>query len=127
MLNAISWHEWQGSGAGLPHYITQRGNRRQQTFFSDQDLKADLALMAEWCSNYKPDVWASCLMPNHIHLMAGPGAKDGLDPAVGEAHQRYTRRSTSGKAGAAIYGKSNWRPLLRDDSGQKKPGRKKNT
>lgn len=25
---------------GLPHHITQRGNRRQQTFFSDEDYAA---------------------------------------------------------------------------------------
>jgi REP element-mobilizing transposase RayT len=34
---------------GFPHHITQRGNRRQQTFFSDQDYQSYLALMAEWC------------------------------------------------------------------------------
>ena len=25
---------------GLPHHITQRGNRRQQTFFSNEDYRA---------------------------------------------------------------------------------------
>ncbi len=25
---------------GYPHHITQRGNRRQQTFFSDDDYRA---------------------------------------------------------------------------------------
>jgi hypothetical protein len=34
---------------GFPHHITQRGNRRQQTFFSDQDYQSYLTLMAEWC------------------------------------------------------------------------------
>ena len=33
---------------GRPHHITQRGNRRQQTFFSDDDYAAYLDLMAEW-------------------------------------------------------------------------------
>ncbi|MFH1417934.1 MAG: transposase, partial [Planctomycetota bacterium] len=32
-----------------PHHVTQRGNRRQQTFFSDDDYRAYLGLMAEWC------------------------------------------------------------------------------
>ena len=31
---------------GLPHHITQRGNRRQQTFFNDGDYAAYLELMA---------------------------------------------------------------------------------
>ena len=34
--------------AGLPHHITERGNRRQQTFFKDGDYAAYLELMADW-------------------------------------------------------------------------------
>ncbi len=34
---------------GLPHHITQRGNRRQQTFFNDGDYAVYLELMADWC------------------------------------------------------------------------------
>jgi hypothetical protein len=34
---------------GLPHHITQRGNRRQQTFFNDGDYAAYVELMADWC------------------------------------------------------------------------------
>ena len=34
---------------GIPHHITQRGNRRQQVFFSNVDYDAYLELMAEWC------------------------------------------------------------------------------
>jgi len=76
---------------GFPHHITQRGNRRQQTFFKDQDFKAYLALMEEWCLNYKVDIWAYWLMSNHIHLIAVPETKDGLIQVIGETHRRYTR------------------------------------
>ena len=31
-------------------------------------------------------------MPNHIHLIAVPSTEDSLRRAIGEAHQRYTRR-----------------------------------
>jgi len=31
-----------------PHPVTQRGNRRQQTFFGDDDYRAYLALLGEW-------------------------------------------------------------------------------
>jgi len=77
---------------GIPHHVTQRGNRRQQTFFNDEDYLAYLELMSEWCGKYQVVIWAYCLMPNHIHLIAVPAAKDGLNLAVGEAHRRYTRR-----------------------------------
>ena len=35
--------------SGVPHHVTQRGNRRQATFFNDADYAAYLELMAEWC------------------------------------------------------------------------------
>ncbi len=77
---------------GYPHHITQRGNRRQQTFFCDEDYLAYLELMAEWCRKYRVAIWAWCLMPNHVHLIAVPQDEQGLAPAIGEAHRRYTRR-----------------------------------
>ena len=77
---------------GLPLHITQRGNRRQQTFFGDEDYAAYVELMADWCQERGVEVWAYCLMPNHVHLIAVPESEDGLRRAVGEAHRRYTRR-----------------------------------
>jgi len=76
---------------GIPHHVTQRGNRRQQTFFSDKDYQFYLELMSEWCLKLKVEIWAYCLMPNHIHLIAVPETKEGLNLAIGEAHRRYTR------------------------------------
>ncbi|MFZ3138295.1 MAG: transposase [Thermodesulfovibrionales bacterium] len=55
--------------ANLLHYITQRGNRRQRTFFQDEDYRLYRSLMAEWCNNHTVEVWAYCLMPNHVHLV----------------------------------------------------------
>ena len=77
---------------GIPHHVTQRGNRRQQTFFNDEDYQAYLQLMSQWCAKYKVRIWAYCLMPNHVHLIAVPETKEGLNLAIGEAHRRYTRR-----------------------------------
>jgi putative transposase len=77
--------------AGYPHHITQRGNRRQQVFFGYEDYEAYIGLLSEWCVECGVDVWAYCLMPNHVHLMAVPKEKDGLARAIGETHRRYTR------------------------------------
>ncbi len=76
---------------GSPHHVVQRGNRRQQTFFSDDDYRLYIGLMAEWCDKCQVEIWAYCLMPNHVHLIAVPETKDGLGRAIGEAHRRYTR------------------------------------
>ncbi len=75
---------------GIPHHVTQRGNRRMQTFFRDEDYQAYLALMAEWCRKRNVAVWAYCLMPNHVHLIAVPESEDSLRRAIGEAHRRYS-------------------------------------
>ena len=49
-------------------------------------------------------MWAYCLMPNHIHLIAVPHSEDGVRRALGEAHRRYTRRVNS---------RQGWRGYLR--------------
>jgi hypothetical protein len=68
---------------GLPHHVTEQGNRRQQTFFCDDDYRAYLELMAQWCSRCAVEIWAYCLMPNHVHLIAVPESGDGLRSAIG--------------------------------------------
>src|SRR3990172_3672385 len=78
--------------AGMPHHVTQRGNRRQEVFFGQEDYLAYVELMKEWCGHYGVRTWAYCLMPNHEHLILVPPSGEALCRAVGEAHRRYTRR-----------------------------------
>ncbi|MDX9833972.1 MAG: transposase [Desulfobulbus sp.] len=89
-----------------PHHITQRGNRRQQTFFCDDDYLAYIELMAEWCQTCKVDIWVWCLMPNHVHLIAVPTNAEGLARAIGEAHRRYTWRINFHEGWKATCGRS---------------------
>jgi putative transposase len=77
--------------AGIPHHVTQRGNRRQQVFFSDGDYQSYLTLLAESCRQANVAVWAYCLMPNHVHLILVPRDEDGLRAALADAHRRYSR------------------------------------
>ena len=76
---------------GVAHHVTQRGNRRQPVFFSDDDYRAYRRLLAEGCAAAGVAVWAYCLMPNHVHLVLVPSSADGLRAALGETHRRYTR------------------------------------
>jgi putative transposase len=77
--------------AGLPHLVTQRGNRRQQVFFDRKDTALYCELLAEGCRAAGTAVWGYCLMPDHVHLILVPSDPDGLRAALGEAHRRYTR------------------------------------
>ena len=91
--SAISAHMARISRAvipGLPHHITQRGNRRLRTFFEPDDYRRYLDLMAEACAWHRVEIWAWCLMPNHAHLIAVPSSEEGLRLAMSEAHRRYT-------------------------------------
>jgi putative transposase len=74
---------------GLPHHVTQRGNRREPIFFEDGDQDIYCDLLAEQTRKAGVEVWAYCLMPNHVHLILVPATADGLGAAMGEAHRRY--------------------------------------
>ena len=61
------------------------------TFFNDDDNGVYLELMTEWCGRHDVEIWAYCLMTNHVHLICVPKTKEALGLAIGEAHRRYTR------------------------------------
>jgi REP-associated tyrosine transposase len=86
-----------------PHHVTQRGVRRLQTFFCDDDYLRYIDLMRESCRAAGTAVWAYCLMPNHVHLVMVPSDKDGLRRAISITHWRYTRY---------INARHNWRGHL---------------
>ena len=74
---------------GLPHHVTQRGNGRARVFFSDADYALYRDLLAASCCNAGVEVWAWCLMPNHVHLILTPSDEDGLRRALAPVHRRY--------------------------------------
>jgi len=80
---------------GVPHHVTQRGNRRQQVFFCEEDYATYKELLIEGCRSARVEVLAWCLMPNHVHLILVPKDEDGLRAALGESHRRYTRHVNS--------------------------------
>jgi len=77
---------------GYPHHIIQRGNRRQQTFFCESDYRAYIDFLAEFKNTASVDIWAYCLMPNHVHLVLLPHENDSLARLLRKTHSRYARR-----------------------------------
>ena len=72
-----------------PHHVTQRGCRRQQTFFNDGDYKHYLDLLQSTKASAGVEVWAYCLMPNHVHLIVVPETEQGLSRFLGPAHWQF--------------------------------------
>jgi putative transposase len=49
-----------------PHHITQRGNNHSTVFFDDEDRLTYLKLLAGYARKHQFQIWAYCLMDNHI-------------------------------------------------------------
>jgi len=77
--------------SGVPHHITQRGNRREDVFFSDEDREVYLEWLQSYCEKHDVDMLAYCLMSNHIHLVAVPNSEEGLQRVLKPLHMRYAQ------------------------------------
>ena len=77
---------------GVAHHVTQRGNRRLETFFQDDDYESYKSLLSANCAEAGVAVWGYCLMPNHVHLILVPSDTDGLSQALSRTHKRYAER-----------------------------------
>jgi putative transposase len=78
---------------GYPHHVTQRGVRRQLTFFDDFDYKSYLGLAVELKEDWPVEFWAYCLMPNHVHAVVVPRDDDCLSKYFAILHRRYASRT----------------------------------
>lgn len=76
---------------GEAHHVTQRGNRRQTVFFSESDYKSYIKLLWANADLFKFDVWAYCLMPNHVHLLLVPNCEKSFRDGMAQLHQSYAR------------------------------------
>ncbi|HAK93642.1 MAG TPA: transposase [Planctomycetes bacterium] len=76
---------------GVPHHVTQRGSRREEVFFSDEDREIYLEMVANAAEKYGVEFWAWCLMPNHVHFVVVPRDERSLARCFGRAHTEYSR------------------------------------
>ena len=77
---------------GVPHHVTQRGNRKGQVFFNDEDRWAYLDLLRDYAERHTLEVLAYCLMTNHVHLVVLPRTADALPQALKPLHMRHAQR-----------------------------------
>ena len=75
---------------GMPHHVIQRGNRKQKVFFHEKDKRIYLKILRQQSKEHGLDVWAYCLMDNHVHLIVVPQKENSLARGIGETHRIYT-------------------------------------
>lgn len=63
------------SNTGIYHVVF-RGINRQQIFEDDEDYERFLFLLKQYRENSGYQLYAYCLMPNHIHLLIKEGTED---------------------------------------------------
>jgi len=74
-----------------PHHVAQRGNGRQDVFFTDHDRQVYLAAFFDYAARYSLRVWGYCLMSHHVHLVVVPERERGLARVFGRTHADYAR------------------------------------
>ncbi len=74
-----------------PHHVIQRGNRNQDTFFNEQDMMEYLEILKLQKKLFGFDVWAYCLMSNHVHLIVVPRREGSMIQGIAETNRLYTR------------------------------------
>lgn len=60
-------------------------------FFSPADRKLYLTWLADYADKYDLEIWAYCLMTNHVHLLVVGHQPDSLAQAIGRTHGRYAQ------------------------------------
>lgn len=75
---------------GMFYHVTQRGNHQQAIFTDHKDRIIYLKLMEEFSQKWGLEIYAYCLMPNHVHFIVKPLNENSLSRGLGISHQRYS-------------------------------------
>jgi putative transposase len=72
----------------LVSHVTQRAAGKEPLFLEDKDYLYMLACMKQITEKRSLEIYAFCLMPNHVHILASP-REDKLDEAMRDLFSRY--------------------------------------
>ena len=76
---------------GYPHHVSQRGNGNRTVFEVGDDYRYYLDLIRECSQRYAVEIWAYCLMSNHVHFICVPRAEEALARTFNTVHMRYAQ------------------------------------
>ena len=101
-----------------PHHIIQRGHNRQAVFSTDKDYLNYLKHLKEWKEDLGCEVYAYCLMTNHVHLIVDPGRRvENLALLMKKVAGRQTRyvNKIAGRTGTLWEGRYKSSPIQTDE------------
>jgi putative transposase len=73
-------------------HVVHRGNHRSSVFVDDADRVSYLENLVVGCTRYELELWAYCLMTNHVHLLVVPRRKLSLARVIRATHQQHAVR-----------------------------------
>ena len=52
-----------------------------------------LSILKDYCEKWAIEIWAYCLMTNHLHILAVPTAEESLSRCIGRTNLMYTQHA----------------------------------
>ncbi len=101
--------------AGLAHHITQRGNNRQQVFFTDSDRWSYLDLLEEHTAFANVRILGYCLMTNHTHLILVPTRENSLERCLQRIDSEYAARQNRTRSRSGHFWQGRYKCSVMDD------------
>ena len=100
-----------------PHHIVQRGHNRQVVFVETEDYRCYLSTLREFKNEYGVQVYAFCLMTNHVHLLLAPDEPGGIGKLMKRLAGRQTRNHNrlEGRSGTLWEGRYKSSPVQTED------------
>jgi putative transposase len=91
----------------IPQHVTQRGNNRQACFFSNDDYRLYVSLLAKSCRKHQCEIHAYALMTNHVHFLMTPKIPEGVSLVIRDLGRDYVRtiNKTRGRSGTMWEGR----------------------
>jgi putative transposase len=74
-----------------PHHVTQRGNYKQPVFEDKDDFIRYKSWLQDYIHKFSLQIWAYCLMSNHVHFICIPQTEETLSKTFNTLHMRYSQ------------------------------------
>ena len=95
---------------GYSHHVTQRGNRRMKKISTEDNYDYYLELITRYKDEAGVEVWAYCLMPNHVHFVVVPRDHEGWPDCFGKCIDTIPGQLISENIGRGTSGRSAFTP-----------------